>query len=1832
MTVGLELEQFQGEEVIYSGKHSLVYRACDPECQKKVVIKVLKSEFPSNEEIGKFKYEFETANSLKQIPGVIKVYSLEKYQNSLAIIMEDIGGDDLFTLLEKGRLNLQQFFDIALPIVDIMGQLNEKNVIHKDINPGNIIYNKETQTLRLIDFGISTDLERENFEFTNLKLLEGTLPYISPEQTGRMNRSIDYRSDYYSLGVTFYELITGTLPFKGHDPLALVHAHIAKIPTPPSEICSDIPEAVSKIILKLMSKRAEDRYQSMFALKKDLLKCKNQLKTMGHIDSFEIASYNVSSHFQIPEKLYGRQSEIDLMVGQFLEMCKGKMEILLVSGFSGVGKTTLIHEMYKPIVEHRGYFISGKYNQFTRDSPYGGIIQAFNELIAQILGEGEASIANWKKNIAEHLSSNVNVLVNIIPSLELITGPQPPVVELGPTESQNRFNSFFLEFLKIFSTAEHPLIVFLDDLQWADVSSLNLINQIFSRKKESHLYLIGSYRSNEVSPIHPLTRTIEDITKTGIDIQHIQLQPLTFEDVQQILQDTFNQPAEAIFGLAKLCFVKTEGNPFFLNQLLFSLTKEKLIHFDHALGKWSWNIQELDKKEISPNVVNLMIDKIKKLSPEAQEILTLAACIGNRFDLNILSTVFQQSSLNTASVLNEAVKEGLVIPESNTYRYIQVQVDSNVSFHFLHDRVQQAASYLLSDEQKIQIHYRIGNLLLENHPREKIQEVIFDIVDHLNAAISLITSNEEKLQLIELNTLAGKKAKTSAAFKSASDYFQKGLDLFPAIMKETRFDLYFDFLKELSICYSITKEADKASEIIKELSAIARTPLEKGEAAREELFFNITALKDIKGAINAGLKGLKILNINIPKSPWKIHIIREVIKSKWYRKNRDMETLLKAPQINDPIVNLQLDLLAELIPLALVSNKKNLIALCVFKGVGLSFKNGIGRSSACIYVFYAMALLVVLEDLKSSYEFAKFALAIEEKYPNIKFKAWIQFVNAAMTDPMNNHWNKLNDSFKKVVETGMATGANLSMSLAALHLGLWDPNLKLEDAYKLSEKYFNLMQDNSLGILMYSKKVGMQFNLNLQGKTQGDYLSYNDDKFDEAKFYNEIPEQNSLVVYHFWKSLTCFYYGEYEKGRDHIKVIDGLLAVLKGPYFFQFPLLVFLIYVSSYPSLVGKEKRQAFKRLRKEYKRMVKWAKYSPVGFDHWKLLMEAELSRINGNTLGIDLLYEQAIQTARKNDDLKLEAIANEQAAKYFHQKSIKRAAKAYMIEAYFCYSKMGALGKCKHLKNTYPQMFSQMQSVEQSSEETTTLSSISTTTSEVSSLDTSTVIKASQAISSEIILENLLRKMMEIVIENAGAEKGFLALKKDGEFFIEAEAYVNTNFLKIFQHDPITSLPSTVINYVTSTKESLVLDDARQSNYANDPYIIEKAPKSVLCLPLLSQGEVVGILYFENNLIVGTFTTERCALLGMLSSQIAISIQNANFYSVLEDNVKRRTKELSEANVELANTLKELKLAQNQLIESEKLAALGQLISGIAHEVNTPLGAVRASAENSNDAIKVVLTQLSDFYDVLDREKLKLILEILQQPYNEAQSVHTSREERKLKKALIEQYTALGVTQPIEIVDLQIEMGIFNNISNLLIPLGENARDLLFYALNLYSIAKNNNNILTAVGHSSKIIFALKTYIKETSSTKMVSANIVEGMNTILTLYQHQLKQNITVIKRFKDIPEIPCRMQEINQVWTNLIHNAFQAMDGHGTLEIDIDYDEHDVIVKISNTGPEIPQHIQQRMFKPFFSTKPKGEGSGLGLSISQKIVAEHQGSISFVSVPGKTTFITHLPIQH
>ncbi len=1587
------LSGYQILEQLYVGLRTLVYRGIRETDGKAVVIKLLNNPLPSFSELVQFRNQYTIAKNLN-LPSIVKPLSLEAYGNSYALIMEDFGGVSLSAYLHGDPkqpadtdrnqshkiLPLADFLNLALQLTDILHYLSQKRVIHKDIKPANILINPDTKQVKIIDFSIASLLPKETQEIYNTQILEGTLPYLSPEQTGRMNRGIDYRSDFYSLGVTCYELLTGKLPFISQDPMELVHCHLAKQPITAAKINPEIPLVLSEIVSKLMEKNAENRYQSALGLKHDLEKCLAQLQETGEIKAFVLGKQDICDRFIIPEKLYGRESEVAELLAAFDRVANphsqaeyrsqaepgnegndgkegsplikeswgganlSRSEMMLVAGFSGVGKTVVVNEVHKPIVRQRGYFIKGKYDQFQRNIPFSAFVQAFRDLMKQLFSESDAKLQEWQTKIQQAVGENGQVVVEVIPELERIIGKQQPVSELLGSAAENRFNLVFQKFISVFTTKEHPLVIFLDDLQWSDSASLKLLQLLLGEKDSQNLFVIGAYRDNEVSPVHPFMLAVAEITASGTVVNTITLQPLSQADINDLIADTLSCDRPLAQPLTELVYQKTKGNPFFATQFLKSLQEDGLISFNPTpltspltkggqrgvtspltkggqrgvTGGWQCDIAKVKALTISDDVVEFMALQLQKLPPETQDMLKLAACIGSQFDLNTLAVVSEKSPEETATDLWKSLQEGFILPTSEIYKFYQGKEQRETTgilpttnaqlpkYKFLHDRIQQAAYSLIPEERKQATHLKIGQLLLKKSSETQRQERIFDIVGHFNFARGLISDEKARYELASLNLQAGKTAKAAAAFDAALIFVNTGISSLPADGWQEQYTLTLALHNLAAEAAYLCSQFEQVQQLISVILQQANQLIDKVSAYEIQILAYLAQGQPQDGIYTA-IDVLGQLGIRLPKHPTQAQVLLGLAKTKLILGNKKPEQLANLPNMTDANKLAAMRILSSAASAAYLCAPK-LMPLLVFERVNLSVLYGNTALSAFGYAWYGLLLCGILMDIEGGYQFGLLSLQLLERFNATDLRAKTVFMTYAFV----SHWrDRITDTmpalltaYQSGLETGDVEYAAWAVVVHSYNRYWIGDNLREAEAgirsFITAIAPFN-QKNGSLYIQIYH-----QATLNLLGDTS-DPSCLSGESYRVAE---DIPAQvaandrTGLFFSYVCQQHLHYLFGQYDAAIENSKAakpyFDNCVSLLPTVMHYFYDSLAQL---AIYATATSKEQKQILKCINANQKQLKKWGHYAPMNYQHKFLLVEAERYRVLGQKLKAIDYYDRAISGAKQNQFLNEEALANELCAKFYLDWGKEKVARSYMQEAYYCYARWEAKAKIDDLEMRYPQLLTailqvqqhhfsigdtRLESLDGSSILDRTLHTTRSNTSSISeSLDFDTILKASQALSSEIQLERLVATLMQVVMENAGAKKAALLLLQDGTLMLEAlaDASQKISILSV-PLSSIQEIPVTLINYVKRSLKTIVINDATaQNNFNADPYLMQEQPKSVLCAPILNQGKLIGLLYLENGLTIGAFTRDRTEIVQLLCTQAAISLENARLYGREQD-----------------------------------------------------------------------------------------------------------------------------------------------------------------------------------------------------------------------------------------------------------------------------------------------------------------------------------------------------------
>ena len=1422
---------------------------------------------------------------------------LSRHRNRLALVLEDPGGAVLDQLLGQ-PLGITEFLRIAIPLAGALRQAHARGLIHKDIKPANILVDVARGSVWLTGFGIASRLPHECPNAEPPDEIAGTLAYMAPEQTGRMNRSIDARSDLYALGITLYEMLTGTLPFTASDPLEWVFCHIARQPVPPDERRVETPGALSAIVMRLLAKTADERYQTAAGLEVDLRRCLEEWESRGHIDPFPLGARDVADRLLIPGQLYGRGCEIETLLACFERVLDhGTPQLALVSGYSGIGKSSVANELYKVLVPRRGLFASGKFDQYKRDIPYATITQAFQNLVRSLLSRSEIELRSWRDSFREALGPNGQLIVHLVPELELVIGKQPTASDLPPTEAKNRFQMVFRRFLGVFARKEHPLALFLDDLQWVDSATLELLEHLITHSETQYLLLVGAYRDNEVGPSHPLMRSLAAVRKADARVQEIALAPLGLDDVGRLIADALHCKVERARPLAELVQEKTGGNPFFAIQFLATLAEEELLAFDRAVPAWVWDIDRIRSKNYTDNVVDLVVRKLKRLPQATQDALKHLACLGNMAEIGTLSIAHRQTDEAVHAALLEAVRAGLIAHQGKAYK-------------FLHDRIQQAAYSLIPDEHRARVHVRLGRMLLASLTADQLTEQLFEVANQFNRGTALLVHPAEKANVATLNLRTGRKAKASAAYASARTYFASGIALLDEGKWAGQHELTFSLCLELANCELLSGNLKEGEELIAELLHHAASNAEFSDASC--LKINLHVLKrEHPRAIDSALTCLRLFGIDLPPHPT-VEQVRAEYEAVWQTLDgRSIESLIDLPPMNEPEVQAAMQVLSVLAPPATMTDFR-LFCLLACRMVNVSVHHGICGATAHGWCLFGTILGSVFHRYGDGYRFAKLACDLVDNRGFIAYQPKVYHAAGTVafwTQPIGAAIDFMSSTVRTAIETGDLTFACYGMN--QLVTGLLLRNDPLDAVWRETEAALILAREAKYGDAADIVTSQQRFIATMQGRT-ATFSTFSDAQFDEAQFEAQLPTDRLIpMVSWYWilKLEARFLSGDYAEALAAAAKVKPFLLVptpqIQLLHYFYYAALTVAACYERAPASQQADWRDL---LMEHLGQLREWADNNSPTFSNKHALVAAEIARLDGRDVVAMGLYEQAIQSAQEQGFVQNEGLSHEVAARFYAARGVESIAQTYLRNARQCYLRWGALGKVRQLDQRHPWL----------REESTPSVPTSTIDASVEQLDVETVVKASQAVSSEIEIRSLIETLMRIAVEHAGAERALLILFTDNEPRIAAEAIIGDGNIEVTLRSSAvtpTELSESVLHTAVRTRESVILDDASACNpFSADEYVHQNHARSVLCLPLVKQAKLVGVLYLENNLTPGVFTSTKLAILRLLASQAAISLENVRLYD-----------ELRAENSERERAEEELRRSEAYLTEAQKLSHTG-------------------------------------------------------------------------------------------------------------------------------------------------------------------------------------------------------------------------------------------------------------------------------------------------------------------
>ncbi len=1515
--LAIHISDYSIEAALEKRASSVLYAARGPGGGPGVLIKTLPGANPPARDVQRMEREYRLLRDFDGCAGVLPVHALLRHGHGVPAILSPASGALLSRLIADGahlEWPLDRIVRLAIRLAEALNAVHGHGMAHKNVAPRSIAVDTADWSVRLLNFEIATVLSRERQERRISRYLEGSLPYISPEQTGRISQDVDHRSDFYSLGMVIYELISGRHPFEASSTLEWVHAHIGRTPHPPGAEGRPVPRPLAEMVLRLIAKNPEDRYQSSYGLLRDLRECERQLALTGRIAPFPIARDDVTETFRVPQALVGRDAEQAELLRLFERVRGGASEICLISGYSGIGKSALVDALQDPVLRARGYFLRGKFEQFKRATPYAAISAAVSGLVREWLTEPSERLAFWRDTLTDALGANLRALVDLAPELERIVGPQPPLAALPPTESQNRLQIVFRNFVRAAARPGHPILLYLDDLQWSDAPTLSLIENLATARDVGHLLILGAYRSNEVDAGHGLT-LVRDAIARARPMRELALGPLDRRAVGRIAAAALSADAGDVAELSDLLYRKTEGNPFFIRELLHAFADEALIRFDREAGRWTWDMERIRAAEIAGGVVEFLLGNLGRLPGETRDALRLGACIGAEFDLRTLAAVHGRSLAKVGAALMPALQRNIILPLDDSYQVFERAEegtafgDANPRFRFQHDRLHQAAYELSAEDERRRIHLGIGRLLARGLDAAADGDGIIRVVRHLNEARALIDDADERARLVALNLAAARLAHDASAYPAALDYLEIARGLLPADAWRS----VYGTSREISRLYAQTAYLNglhESSEAELDTAlAHVRTPLEKAQilAMRTRHYSTLGRMTD---SIATALQGLALLGIDIGDD-----LTEEVVAAELAAVNRNLASrkiadLIEEDRLTDETAAAAIGLLMEIFPAAFLSGAGGLFRFLIARSVNLSLRHGNSTETAFAYATYGMLLCGALNDPRQGYEFGKLALAMNERFDEIGLKSRIIYVYGMFIHHWSNHWSTLTAWFRRGIEAGYQSGDLLYLAYSAQDCVIWDPRLDVDTAIAEQRRYLDIVRDCKYQDSLDSGTLFLQMLLNFAGHTSDPY-SLNDESFDEGACRAEMLRRRfmtGIANHHIYKLEIHFLYGDLDGALAHVAAQDRLVdSVMSLPQLARFRFVSFLALAMRLPALPEAERQATRARLDRDLAQMAVWAGNCAENFGHLHLAMAGQLAFADGDALGALTRLGQAAREARRHGFLRDEAMITERCAAIFGSLGLEPAASAYLTAARTLYARWGAARKVAMIDAARPDLAAQAARAAALPAGSGGAGEDGEEREALAAMDLATVMKAARAISGERVLSSLLSRTMEIMLESAGARCGVFARPGgDGgdrlvvEIASAVEGAPRTGGPG--ERDIALQAPLSILVYALRTGSAVVLEDAAADpRYAADPYVAAHGARSVLCVPVVRSDRVEGVIYLENDLVRGAFTQDRVALVELLAAQAAISIENARFYVQLEQKVAERTAALAQKSTAL-------------------------------------------------------------------------------------------------------------------------------------------------------------------------------------------------------------------------------------------------------------------------------------------------------------------------------------------
>jgi predicted ATPase/signal transduction histidine kinase/tRNA A-37 threonylcarbamoyl transferase component Bud32 len=1515
---------YELRELLHQGVKSEIFRATRLADGRRVVLKIPHDDGDRHQRLAELRHEFHVAARVKG-PGVVEALELIEVGERPFLVFEDIDGVSLARAF-PAKLGVASFFPVALQICDSLAEIHARGVIHKDIKPQNIIINASTGQVKLTDLAIASLLADEASTLAPPDRLVGTLAYMAPEQTGRIGRGIDARADLYALGVTFFELLAGRRPFAQTDPMELVHAHIAREPPRLVDVDPSIGPELSDLVAHLLFKDADARYRSALAVRADLRHLLEE-RGCGAVTPFTPGLRHRGAEFRLPQALYGRERERERLLEAFASAAAGSRALVLVAGTSGAGKSALVHEVHRPMVARRGTFVAGKFDQFNRSVPFASLVQALRLLIDRVVAGSDAEVEVWRRRLLDALGPQVSVLQETLPELELVVGRHPPAAPLAGAEAQNRLHLAVLRFFAAFARADHPLVLFLDDLQWADAATLALLKALVTDPELAHVLVIGAYRDQEVDAHHPLTRALREIDASPTRVVRITLGPLVVGDVRRLIADALTEEPGDVSRLADEVFRRTEGNPLFVREFLKQIVADRLLRYDEADERWRWDVAEIRAAPIPDDVADLLLDRIRRLPPSARRALQVAACVGVAFDLQTLVAVTGADEGELGRDLWDAIQSGLVAALDASYRLLPHSGAGGrpLRLRFVHDRIRQAAYSLVRPEEMPALHLAIGRHLLAALPSRERAEFL-DAVDHLNRGRALIVDPAERRSLLALNVEAGRRARAATAYAAAVNFFGAGASLVDDEGWRSDYPLAYALNLGLAEGLYLAGEIDAADAAFERLSARVTSPLDalSVRSLRVTLY---VAIGRSSQAIELGVEALRLAGVDIPGDDDGLAAAAAAERARLHERfaARPLAARIDDPPAQDPELRAVIKVMTDLMAPTQLTRQRLFEHLCL-KQINLSLEHGHAEASPYGYLVYAFYLTTVAGPVREAYDFGEAALALNERLGAADQASRLNFVFGSILHAYRP-LSEVLDFFERARAAGLESGDYIFASYACSHAAIAQLGLGLRvDALLIAvDEALTLMRRTRVASSTAALQITRQLALALRGDTAAP-TRLGDAAFDEDAAFAAF-DQGRLSFAALWYCIARLALAVLHRDDAAATrwMAEAERRLLNSSWYLTTELTFYAgLHLAATLRRASAEARGPIAaRLAEHRRRYAELARSSPANFAAKLALLDAEIAAAAGDRLAALGGYDAAIAEARRQGVAPTEALARELAGRFYLDAGHEVFAASLLADAEVVFRRWGALAKADALVREHGELL--RRAVTRSPLRVAAAAELSETSVTATTidprLDLSSVIKAAQAFAGEIDLVALLTKVMGVLAENAGAERGALALL-EGDALHLAVTY-GPEGVVVDERRPLSSddVPAGVLRHSLRSGRLLLGEDVLESpSFAGDPYLHRRRPLSLLAMPIAYQGRRLGVLYLENRQVWGAFNHYRLETLRLLCAQLAIAIANARMFGELR--VARRVAE--EANV-----------------------AKSRFMLNMSHELRTPLNVVIGTSE---------------------------------------------------------------------------------------------------------------------------------------------------------------------------------------------------------------------------------------------------------------------------------------------